>query len=500
MNTLAHSPVVERLLRDASSSVSETIDLRTARNAQVKWASIPLVHRLQKIRNLRSGIAAHGRRLAEASAQIRGRPIAECLTSEVLPLADSCRFLENHALRILEPRVLSGWGLPLWLSGITMTLQREPRGVVLIIAPGNYPLFLAGVQTLQALAAGNAVFLKPSPGTSQVAKELQALICEAGVDPQLFTLLPESIEAAQSAILSRPDHIVFTGSAQTGQHILSAAAPLLISTTLELGGSDAVIVRADADLDLAAKALRFGLLLNEGRTCMAPRRVLTHASVSQELEIRLIHQLSQQRCAASDTGPASGDPRTRQRVREALTGGGRLVYGCHPDTTPWQGPWILSDVSPDDSLLREETFAPLLVFVTVANDAEAVRVANDSSYGLSASVFTRDETAGQHLAQSLHVGAVTINDLILPTADGRVPFGGRKRSGFGVTRGEEGLLQMTNVKVISQTKSRWRPAFDPTRPGDELLFSTYLEAAHGNGLFHRLKAIWALIQLLVRRI
>ena len=214
--------------------------MTAARAAQSRWSRTPLARRLELIRELRRLIAEHAPQLAEASASARQRPALESLTAEVLPLAEACRFLEREAGRVLAARRLGKRGRPLWLAGVRSEIHREPLGVILIIGPGNYPLLLPGVQLVQALAAGNAVLLKPGIGGTPAAQALAELVVRAGFDPQLVALLPESSEAARCAIRARPDKVLFTGSAATGEKILGQLAPHLIPATMELSGCDAV--------------------------------------------------------------------------------------------------------------------------------------------------------------------------------------------------------------------------------------------------------------------
>ncbi len=217
---------------------------------------MPLGNRLQRIRVLRALIAEHALELAESSAAARRRPNSEALVAEVTPLAEACRFLEQNAKALLAPRQFGRRGRPLWLAGITSEIRREPWGVVLVIGPGNYPLLLPGVQIVQALVAGNAVVLKPGVGGMAAARCLHRMIELAGIDPRLVGILPEAAEAARMAIAARPDKVLFTGSASVGEKVLFQVAPQLTPATMELSGCDAVIVRADADLDLVVKALK----------------------------------------------------------------------------------------------------------------------------------------------------------------------------------------------------------------------------------------------------
>ena len=470
--------------------------MSAARVAQARWVGTPLATRLALIRELRHLIAEHAGQLAKDSASARRRPALESLTAEVLPLAEACRFLEREAESILATRRLGRRALPLWLSGVRREIHREALGVVLIIGPGNYPLLLPGVQLIQALAAGNAVLLKPGVGGTAAALALIELIVRAGFDSQLVSLLPESTNAALAAIEARPDKVLFTGSAATGEKILQQLAPQLIPATMELSGSDAVVVRADADLDLATRALVFGLSLNAGATCMGPKRLFVHRSIATELEGRLARafpiELSLRLAPAVSAS-------VRPMLEQALAAGVHFIAGGLHEDGSVLAPAVLGGATPGSRLLREDIFAPVLVVVTVANDDEAVTRANDCSFALGASVFTRDQTAARQLAARLNAGVVSINDLIVPTADAQVPFGGRRRSGFGVTRGAEGLLELTAPKVVTVSRSKFRPAFDPPHPKDEAMFQAYLQLTHGRSLCQRARALLALLKSLSGR-
>lgn len=497
-------PVVNVAGADAPAVVARA--MTAARSAQSRWSRTPLARRLELICQLRRLIAEHAPQLAEASASARQRPALESLSAEVLPLAEACRFLEREAGRLLAARRLGRGGRPLWLAGVRSEIHREPLGVVLIIGPANYPLLLPGVQLVQALAAGNAVLLKPGIGGAPAAQALAELVLRAGFDPQLVALLPESSEAARCAIRTRPDKVLFTGSAATGENILGQLAPHLIPATMELSGCDAVLVRADADLDLVVRALAFGLRLNGGATCMSPKRVLVHRSIATELEGRLAQNLCRRR--GNESHPSIYNPgrlasaateRLRPVLDDALARGAHLIAGEISDDGSVTIPLVLGGVSPSSRLLREDIFAPVLALVTVADDHEAVSRANDCPFALTASIFSRNESAARLLAARINAGAVTINDLIIPTADARLPFGGRGRSGFGATRGAEGLLELTTAKVVTVSRGKFRPAFDSPQPGDEALFNAYFRLAHGRGLKSRWAALVSLIRSISRR-
>lgn len=483
--------------------------MAAARLAQTRWAVTPLAQRLACVRELRRLIADHAMLLAEASASARKRPALESLTAEVLPVAEACRFLEHEAESILAPRRHGRRGLPLWLSGVRSEVRREPVGVVLVIGPGNYPLLLPGVQLVQALVAGNAVLLKPGVGGSFAARALIEVIHRAGFDSHLVALLPESTEAACAAINALPDKVVFTGSAATGEKILAQLAPHLIPSVMELSGCDAVVVRADADLDLVVKSLRFGLTLNDGATCMAPKRVFVHRAIATELEGRLARAFTPSSSRRESAQISQKDEVIRltsdatrglsSMLAEAVAQGAHFVAGGISSDGAVEIPAILAGVDPSARLLREDVFTPVISLITVAGDAEAVARVNDCPYALGASVFTRDEATGHSLAVCLDAGVVTINDLLVPSADARVPFGGRKRSGFGVTRGPEGLLELTVPKVVTTSRAKFRPALEPPHPKDEAMFQAYLELTHGRGFGRRLGALFELFKSLSGR-
>jgi acyl-CoA reductase-like NAD-dependent aldehyde dehydrogenase len=412
--------------------------LDAARHAQRSWGKTPIAERLNVIRRFRQLLAENAFEIAKSSAAPRSRPTHESLTAEVLPLIEACRFLEKNAAALLVKKALKARGASKWLGHAETVIEREPFGVVLIIGPGNYPLFLPGVQAVQALVAGNAVLLKPGVAGSAAAERLESLMRAAQLPPDLFAVFPESVEFAQALIAVQPDKVLFTGSATAGEQVLRQLTPALIPSTLELSGCDPVIVCAEADLDLVVPALQFGWRLNNGNTCIAPRRLLVHSQVATELEGRL----------------------------------GKLSGGLPKDCS----------------------------FTIVASNEEAVRAANNAEFALGASVFTRDESAARALAARINAGLVTINDLILPSADPHIPFGGRKRSGFGVTRGAEGLLELTRPKVVTASRGSTRRGFEPAI-GRELLLESYINLVHGRGFKRRAGALWALLKaaLAVRR-
>ncbi len=403
--------------------------------AQADWAARPLRQRLRVIRALRHRIAANARELARAAGE--DRPEAEALSAEVVPLAAACRFLEREAPRLLAPRRLGAGGRPAWLAGVYAEVRREPLGLVLVIAPANNLLFLPGVQAAQALAAGNAVLWKPGRGGLAAARAFAGLAAAAGLPAGLLTVLGEDPEAAREAVAAGVDKVFLTGSADTGREVLADLARRLTPAIVELSGCDALFVLPGADLGRVARAVRFGLTLNGGATCIAPRRLFVPYALAPALE---------------------------ENLRR----------------------------------LDKDHFALGVSLTPVAGPEQALAMAAACPYALGASVFG-PEKAAVAFAAKVPAGSVVVNDVIVPTADPRLPFGGRGESGFGVTRGAEGLLEMTAVKTVSVRRGRWLPHLEALHPLDAELFRAYLTLAHAGGLRARLRGAADLTRSLLRR-
>ena len=468
--------------------------LALARAAQPPWAARPVSERLRVIRRLRGAIAAQPSRIAEEGYG-RGRTPVETLAYEIVPLLDACRFLERRAEALLRPQRLGRRGRPAWLFAHDAEIRREPKGVVLVIAPDNYPLFLPGVQLLQALVAGNAVLIKPAPGCSGPVQVMRDMLAEVGLPDELCQVLGETPEEARQAIAAGVDHLVLTGSAPTGRAVLAELAPQLTPATMELSGSDAVFVLPGADLDLTADALTFGLRLNAGATCIAPRRVFVAREHAAALEDGLTRRLEGGR-PLPVTRQASD--RLQALLDDARERGGRVVPGCPEAGEGLVRPTAVFDADPHALLLQADIFAPVLGVVPVQEPDEALALDALCPYALGASVFGPPEAA-RRVAEKVRAGSVVVNDLVVPTADPRLSFGGRGRSGFGVTRGAEGLLEMTCLKTISVRRGRFRPHYEPLPAKDgAALIRAWLQAAHGRGAGTRLRGLGRLVRGLAR--
>jgi acyl-CoA reductase-like NAD-dependent aldehyde dehydrogenase len=462
----------ECVMDNATASPTST-NSSTWHHAQAMWSSLPITQRLMVLKAARHIMASQANKFAAAISPELARTPADTLIAEVLPLLDACKFLEREAESILATRSLGRRGLPLWLAGVKSEVRRAPLGKVLVIGPANYPLFLPGVQTLQALAAGNAVVWKPGHGGKAVADLFAAAMYAAGLPQDLLRVADDSTEATYAELDAKADIVVFTGSAKAGSAVLNQLAYVATPAVMELSGCDAVIALPSVDLAKLEKALAFGLRFNGSATCMAPRRLFV-LGASREATNAMIERIF---AALGQIEGCSLAESTRHRLANLLEDArdaGAVLRGKLEQN---QRPILVTNATPTMGIARTDIFAPVLTLMEVRDEAELLVAMDDCPYALTTAIFG-DEREAQQLAEKITAGTVLINDLIVPTADPRVPFGGRRQSGFGVTRGREGLLEMTAVKVVSVRRSASQKHYEPTTADHEHLFDGLIKAAH----------------------
>jgi aldehyde dehydrogenase (NAD+) len=474
----------------------ETGYLEGVRLAQRDWARTPLLERVAVVARLRRRMASGSIKLAETvPTRLPGalnRTVADTLGAEVLPVMEACRFLERAAGRILAPKRLGIKSRPLLLTGLDSRVERAPWGVVLILGAGNYPLLLAGVQTIQALVAGNAVLWKPAPGTEAVAIAFRQMLIDCGLNPDLLIVLDSNVEAGIEAMDSGVDHVVLTGSAETGKAVLRRLAETLTPATMELSGCDAVFVLPGAEMAHTVRALAFGMRLNGSCTCMAPRRVFLVGMADAEaatIEMQLAAALAD---VPRVTIPARTQLLLTELIADAGAQGAEVPLNGLSAAKGETGPTLILGATPALLSMQTDIFAPVLSVMRTADEGEALASNAACAYALSAAVFGPEKDA-LALAGKIRAGAVLINDVIVPTVDPRVPFGGRGRSGFGVTRGAEGLLSMTTPRTVQIQRSRIAVTYEPTGEAHIELFAGLAQLLHGAGIGEK----WAGLKRLV---
>jgi acyl-CoA reductase-like NAD-dependent aldehyde dehydrogenase len=428
-----------------------------ARAAQVAWAETGVGRRIAVLRDFQRRLQEKKSEIAEAITREAGKPVAEALTTEVLVVLDSARFLIENAHRLLRDEPVPHGNLVAKLK--RGWLVREPYGVVAIISPWNYPFSIPATESLAALVAGNAVVLKPSEFTSLVALELGSLLHAAGVPQDVFQVVVGDGATGAALIHSEIDKLLFTGSVATGKRIAAAAAERLLPVVLELGGKDPMLVLHDADVDVASSAAVWGAFVNAGQTCLSVERCYVHRSLYEPFlrmcaektkKLRVGHGLDRD----TDIGPMIHERQLRiveSHVEDAVARGARVLVGGSrfPELGKnFYEPTVLADVTHEMRIMREETFGPVLPVMAFDDDDEAVRLANDSEFGLAASVFTRDNGRGERLARRIHAGTVMVNDVISCFGISEAPHGGVKSSGVGRAHGRFGLEEMVRLKYL----------------------------------------------------
>jgi succinate-semialdehyde dehydrogenase/glutarate-semialdehyde dehydrogenase len=425
--------------------------------AQVVWAELGLRRRIDVLREFQGKLHARKSEIAEAITREAGKPVVEALVTEVLVVLDAARFLIDNAWALLRDEPVPHGNLATKLK--SGRLVREPHGVIGIISPWNYPFSIPATETLAALVAGNAVVLKPSELTPLVALELSSLLHAAGVPKDVFQVVVGAGPAGAALLRSPIDKLVFTGSVATGKRIAAAAAERLLPVVLELGGKDPMLVLDDADLDVASSAAVWGAFVNAGQTCLSVERCYVHRRLYEAFATVCAEKTKQLRVgngmdSRTDVGPMIQERQVRiveAHVEDAKARGARVLAGG--TRLPQLGvnfyaPTVLADVTQEMRIMREETFGPVLPVMACADDEEAVRLANDSEYGLAASVWTRDRKRGERLARRIHAGTVMVNDVISCFGISEAPHGGVKASGVGRTHGRFGLEEMVRMKYL----------------------------------------------------
>jgi acyl-CoA reductase-like NAD-dependent aldehyde dehydrogenase len=456
------NPATGEILRQLECAGESEVraSVARARAAQVAWAEIGVRGRIAVLREFQRRLLEGKSEVAEAITREAGKPVAEALTTEVLVVLDAARFLIENSYRLLRDEPVPHGSLATKLK--SGRLVREPYGVVAIISPWNYPFSIPATETLAALVAGNAVVLKPSEFTSLAGLKLQSLLHAAGVPRDIFQVVVGDGATGSALIHSRGpgiDKLVFTGSVATGKRIAAAAAERLLPMVLELGGKDPMLVLDDADIDVASSAAVWGAFVNAGQTCLSVERCYVHRSRYEEFLRACVEKTNRLRVGdgldpQTDVGPMIHERQLQiveAHVEDAVARGGRLLAGG--SRSPELGGnfyklTVLADVTHEMRIMHEETFGPVLPVAAFDSDEEAVQLANDSEFGLAASVWTRSRERGERLARSIHAGTVMVNDAISCFGISEAPHGGVKASGVGRTHGRFGLEEMVRLKYL----------------------------------------------------
>lgn len=457
----------EEIGRAALMSVDDVRHaVRRARAAQPAWARLSFRQRARVILKARDLMLAERDELARLVSRETGKPIAEAISMEIVPTLDAMHYFAHAAENLLRSQKIDigQYGM----MGRSSSIRFKPLGVVGIISPWNFPLATPLDEVVMALMAGNAVALKPSELTPVIAVKIGELFRRAGLPTGLLEILTGDGSTGAALIEARVDKIMFTGSVATGKRVAEAAARYLIPVVLELGGKDPMIVLEDAEIENAARGAVWGAFANSGQACASVERCYVQESIAPKFIEKVVAETKALKQgigteAAVDVGSMTNLRQLQiveDHVNDAEERGATILCGGKRGDDRegyFYQPTVLTNVDHDMTIMRDETFGPILPVMTFKSDEEAVQLANDSAYGLTASVWTKDIARGRRIAERIEAGTVMINEVVYTHGIAQTPWGGVKDSGYGRTHGRAGLLELVTPQHIHVNRISFLP-------------------------------------------
>ncbi len=454
------NPATGEIIREVPVTGDVAAMVARARAVQPAWDALGFEGRGRILRRARKWLIDHADDVVATLVAETGKTAEDASLVELAYGAYAFGFWAKHAPKYLaDERVHTGNPLVL---GRKLVTRYRPIGVVGVIGPWNYPLVNSVGDAIPAMAAGNAVVVKPSEVTPLTSLLIEQGLREAGLPDGVYQTAIGGPEAGE-ALIDAVDMVMFTGSTRTGRKVMERAAKSLTPVSLELGGKDPMIVLADADVERAANAAVYYSMQNGGQTCISIERVYVEAPIYDEFVAKVAAKVAALR-QGPPAGPGSVDvgaitfpPQldiVSRHVQQARDAGARVLAGGkrREGAGRFYEPTVLADVDHSMSAMTEETFGPTLPVMKVADAEEAIRLANDSPYGLAASVFTRDTARGEAIASRIEAGAVCVNDAALNYLALELPMGGWKDSGLGVRHGAAGIRKYARPQALLVTR------------------------------------------------
>lgn len=480
-----------------STNVREAFE--ASRRAQPRWAALPYGQRARCLIRVRELLIDRADQIAAVISRDNGKALVDALATEVIPAALAIGYYVKAARLTMKPRRARGGSI--LLVNKRPRLHAHPYGVVGVISPWNYPFSIPFSEVVMALLTGNGVVLKVASDTLLVGDELAQLFSSAGLPEGLFgyVVLPGA-QAGPAFLEAGVDKLFFTGSTEVGRTLMALAAPRLTPLVLELGGNDAAIVRADADLDRAANGLLWAGFSNAGQSCGGAQRILVHEAVYPRFLEALGRRVKALRVGpgtdfAFDMGALTSAKQKKtveDQVAECLAAGARVYAQSAVPQGDYLPAQILTGVTADMPIMRGEIFGPVVAVVSVKDDEEALSLANASPMGLTGSVWSRNHREARRLARRVRAGAVMVNDHLMSHGLAQAPWGGFGDSGMGRTHGEAGLAEMVRLQVVvddilpGATKNLW---WHPYSEKVYLGLKSLLALLYGPGWLKRLAAV-----------
>ncbi len=476
-----------------------------ARRAFPMWRDIALPEKQRIFLKAKEILLRRSFEIAELITREKGTPLVESLTVEVFSILEALDYYGRNQKRSLAPRKVRPH-VALFAHKRCRYLF-QPLGPSMVISPWNFPFMIPFLDIISELTAGNTVIFKPSTSTPFTGLAVGEIMMEAGLPAGVLNVVPCRVPQAEGLII---DPIVqsvnFTGSVSVGRRIMELASRNLTKIVLELGGKDPMIVLGDADLELAARGAVWEAFMNTGQSCASVERVYADARIAEEFKKRVVELTASLRVGNPldpdvDVGPMENMGQLRvveEHVREAHEKGAEILCGGDKLThLPgyFYAPTVLTGVDHTMQVMTEETFGPVLPIMAFSDVEEAIALANDSHYGLTASVWTRDRKLADRVAERLETGGVTVNDHMMTFNEPKAIWGGVKRTGQGRTHGPYGLLELTNIKFVCAdfSKKRTKQWWYPYRPENLRLMENTLPLLHHRKFGPRLRSLVGLL-------
>lgn len=460
-----------------------------ARTAQKEIAKLSLDERMQIVENVRHVILRRQEEIIEVVQKETQKARIDILTSELFPLFENLDFIAHEAKAGLKPEKVA---TPLAMMGKASKIWFEPMGTILVISPWNYPLYQAITPITLSFVTGNATVYKPSELTPLTGL-VESILKDAGFKPHWAQVVYGDGKIGSELINQRPQKIFFTGSVATGKKIMAQASQYLIPVELELGGKDPMIVFDDVNMDRAVKGAVWGAFTNSGQSCTSVERLYVQESIYETFKKRLVDEaksikLGVDKDGDADMGAMISDKQVQiiaDLVQDAVKNGAKMLTGSNWDfKSKFIPPIVLEGTTHEMRINKEEIFGPVLPIMKFKNEDEAIQLANDSDFGLSASIWSKDKTRCERVASQIVTGNISINNVMVSEGNHSLPFGGVKDSGIGRYKGVHGLRGFTNMKSVmidgdsSKIEANWYP-YTPTKNG---LFAGLIQTLFGGGI------------------
>jgi acyl-CoA reductase-like NAD-dependent aldehyde dehydrogenase len=463
-----------------------------ARAAQPGWEGIGFDGRARVLKRAQKWMLDNPDRIIEVVVSESGKTHEDAQLADLGYTMTALGFWAKQAPNYLADERVPSWNNPL-AAGKKLVIRYAPVGVVGVIGPWNYPIANSFGDCIPALAAGNSVILKPSEVTPLSSLLMEEMMRECGLPEDVFQVATGD-GSTGAALIARVDCVMFTGSSRTGKAVMKAAADALIPCYLELGGKDPMIVCADADVERAANAAAFYSMNNGGQVCISVERVYVEEPVYDEFvqrvtdNIRTLRQGAPTGVGTVDVGAVTFPPQldiVDDHVRDAVQKGAKVLVGGHPRPGPgrFYEPTVLVDVDHSMKCMQDETFGPTIPIMKIKDTEEGVQLANDSRYGLQASVWTKDVKRGEELARRIEAGVVCVNDAQINYTALNLPMGGWKASGLGSRHGANGIRKYCKVQSLLVTRRALKrePFMFPYKASRTMLLRRLFKVIYGRG-------------------